>query len=394
MRSTRRTARLVGWSALACLLGVAARAEEPKPSGFRATLGGEASGTFAAEDRGFFNDVAYRRNALQLFRASLLGEVQAGSHVALLGELRTENLDRPQIYGLYLRLRPLPDKAFDVQVGRIPPVFGAFARRRYGQDNPLIGTPLAYQYLTTVRPDAVPGTTDELLGQRGRGWLTRYSIGSHEFDAGLPFVESLRWDTGVEMRVGEEPLEWSVALTRGSLGNPRLDDDNGGKQIASRLGWYPLPGLRLGGSVARGEYLDDATQALLPATGHYRQQAAGVDAEYSWSRWLVRGEAIVGDWRMPQIDATLDVMALFLEGRYRAAPGLNVAARVDRIDFGHVTGSGAPRTWDAAVTRVEVGVGYAVHRQAQVKAAYQYNWRDGGAVREQGFLVGQVLLWF
>lgn len=394
MRVSRRTLGRLGWGFVACLAGLAAHAEEPAGGGVHARLGGEVSGTFAAEDRGFFNDVAYRRNALQLFRASLLGEVQAGRRLALLGELRTENLDQPRLYGLYLRFRPAPSKAFDLQAGRIPPVFGAFARRRYGQDNPLIGTPLAYQYLTTVRPDALPAGPDELLGQRGRGWLTRYSIGSYDYDSGMPFVESLRWDTGVEMRVGEEPLEWTVAVTRGSLGNPRLSDDNGGKQLATRLGWYPLPGLRLGASFARAQYLDDALGHDVPGVGSDHQQAVGVDAEYSWSRTLLRGEAIRGRWRMPGVEAPLDVTAAFLEARYRAAPGVNVAARADRIDFGRVTGSAGTRTWDAPVTRVEVAIGYALHRQAQLKAAYQYNWRDGGAVRAQGFLAGQVLLWF
>src|SRR5438445_5776950 len=46
-------------------------------------------------------------------------------------------------------------KNFDVQIGRIPPTFGAFARRTYANDNPLIGYPLAYQYLTSLRADAL-----------------------------------------------------------------------------------------------------------------------------------------------------------------------------------------------------------------------------------------------
>ena len=65
----------------------------------------------------------------------------------------------------------------DIQAGRIPPVFGAFARRTYGADNPLIGYPLAYQYLTSLRPDAVPATADDLLAMRARGWRASYPVG-------------------------------------------------------------------------------------------------------------------------------------------------------------------------------------------------------------------------
>lgn len=395
MQSVGRTVWRLGWGLAACVFGLASRAEEPAPhDGVKLIVGGAVSGTLAPEDRGFFNEVDYQRNALRLFRASLLAELRAGSHVALLGELRSENLDAPQAYGLYLRVRPLPRHAFDVQVGRIPPVFGAFARRHYGQDNPLIGAPLGYQYLTTVRPDAAPGNADELLAQRGRGWLTHYSVGSPAYDAGLPVVEARRWDTGIEVRVGEEPVEWSVALTRGSLGNPRLSDDNGGKQVSTRLTWSPAPGLKLGGSLARGEYLDDDVKRLLAQPDHFRQRAFGLDLEYSWARFVVRGEVIVSDWQMPAIDAPLEVVAVFLEGRYRIAPGLQVAARVDRLDFGRITGAAGPRSWDAPVTRVEAAVGYAVRRQVQLKAAYQYNWRDGGLVRSQGLVAGQILVWF
>ena len=52
---------------------------------------------------------------------------------------------------------------FDIQAGRIPPTFGAFGRHAYGTDNPVIGYPLAYQYLTSLRTDAVPETADDLL---------------------------------------------------------------------------------------------------------------------------------------------------------------------------------------------------------------------------------------
>ena len=65
-----------------------------------------------------------------------------------------------------------------MQIGRIPPTFGAFTRRAYSRDNPLIGYPLAYQYLTSLRADAVPASADELLRMRGRGWLTEFSIGN------------------------------------------------------------------------------------------------------------------------------------------------------------------------------------------------------------------------
>jgi hypothetical protein len=52
--------------------------------------------------------------------------------------------------------------------------------RNYGTGNPLIGYPLAYQYLTSLREDSVPANGDQLLAARGRGWSIAYPIGDRD----------------------------------------------------------------------------------------------------------------------------------------------------------------------------------------------------------------------
>jgi hypothetical protein len=42
------------------------------------------------------------------------------------------------------------------------------------------------------------------------------------------------------------------------------------------------------------------------------------------------------------------------------------------------------------VTRVEVGVGWTPIRHVLLKASWQHNWRDGGRVRENDLVAGQV----
>ena len=91
---------------------------------------------------------------------------------------------------------------FDINGGRVPPTFGAFPRRTYASDNLLIGYPLAYQYLTSLRPDAVPANADELLRMRGRGWLSNFSLGNLTPARGVPLVTAFRWDTGVQVHSG------------------------------------------------------------------------------------------------------------------------------------------------------------------------------------------------
>ena len=136
----------------------------------RVTVSGDLSASYGSDDPGFFNYTDYEHSTLRLFRVDLTAAVKAGPHFTVLGEIRTENLGEVRPYALYLRIRPWTTRDFDIQVGRVPPTFGAFARRTYANDNPLIGYPLAYQYLTSLRPDALPASADELLRKRSLGW--------------------------------------------------------------------------------------------------------------------------------------------------------------------------------------------------------------------------------
>ena len=395
----------VPFTTLFTVIGAAALASAADPqnlAGGRLRLGGEASFALAAEDHGFFNFTDYRDSYLRMVRLGGIGEFRVSPHLALLGEVRTDNFRTVKPYALYARVRPWTDREIDVQIGRIPPVFGAFPRRGYGAANPLIGLPMAYQYLTSIRADALPATADDLVRMRGEGWLVRYPLGVRAAAAGFPLVASLEWDTGAQVRIGSEPLQFSASLTQGTLGHPRLDDDNDGKQVTARLAWRPVAGLILGASGGRGEYMARSARAVLPAElagGTYRQEAWGLDAEYSRDYWLVRSEVIGTAWDMPAVGSPLiasplEALAVMVEGRYKVAPGVWVAARFDRLGFSEIVGTGGPITWDANVTRLELVAGYAVHRNVSVKAGWQRNRRDGGEVPRQDFVVGQVLLWF
>jgi hypothetical protein len=394
--------------ALAALLLAASPAAGDEPAALprRLAIGGEVSGAMAPMDRGYFNDSDYGTGALRELRVGLSLEAHAGRRVSLLGEVRSSaypagpapgehgHVESPRVYALYLRVRPWLDRRFDVQAGLIPPTFGSFPRRPYGPDNPLVGLPLAYQYLTTVRRDAAPATVDDMLRVRGSGWSMRYPVGSSTFAAGLPLASALRWDTGVQARLGAGPLELAAAVTQGSLGSPRVDDDNAGKQVSGRVAWRPRAGLALGASGSRGAYLADDVSRLLPAGRSYRQRAWGADVEYSRGYWLARAESVWTAWDSPVWASPLRAGALSAEGRYKVVPGAWVAARVDHLGFSQVRGALGVLTWDAPVWRLEAGGGYALRRNLLLKAAWQHNWRDGGRVRSQGLATAQVLYWF
>ena len=94
-----------------------------------------------------------------------------------------------------------------IDVGRIPPTFGAFGRHAYTTDNPVIGYPLAYQYLTSLRTDAVPAVADDLLRMRARGWRSSFPIGEQAPGPGVPLISGFRFDTGVQVGWQGGPLQ-------------------------------------------------------------------------------------------------------------------------------------------------------------------------------------------
>lgn len=410
--------------------------------GDRLVIGGDVSISFGSDDRGYFNTLDYDHNALNLARIGLSAEFRPTDRVAIVSQivdqaaLRSEPFDVRRnvlrLYALFVRVRPWRDKPFDIQAGRIPPVFGAFLRQDYGAGNPLIGLPLAYHYPTTMRADALPASADDLLRQRGRGWYVWLPItagGGGGYNAqGLSIISPTRWDTGVQARWGDGPIEVSGAITSGTLSNPRVEDDNGGKQISGRIGFKPAAGLSVGLSGARGAFLADRVIAAVPARvppvdvgGPFTQRAFGADAEFARGYWQLRAETIVSLWRVPAIDAprldhALRAWASSLEARWKFAPRWYLAARLDTMTFSRVTGTAeelplngvaegpygaaddAPpvlrESWDAPLGRIEVGGGYTITRNVRAKASYQYDWRDTTRRNRANLVSAQLVYWF
>jgi hypothetical protein len=377
--------------------------EEPiSLAGGHVVLSAEFSATFAPDDPGFFNYTSYEFSALRNLRMGVSTEVRANDRLQVLGEVRLDQFRVLEAYGLFVRVRPWPARRFDIQAGRIPPTFGAMSRTSYGSSNILIGQPLAYQYLLSIRPDALPATNDDLLRMRGRGWLSNFPVGNHVEAPGLPVVNTSRWDTGVQLHGVTGAFEWTGAVTAGSLSDPRFRDNNTGRQYTGRLVARPTLALALGVSASRGAWLNrhiDDTIVGADAADRARQTAFGGDAEFSAGPLLIRGEAIRSTWTLPPI-ATLRITeplvatAMLVEGRYKIAPGFYVAMRGDRMDFSKITGERGPSTWESRTWRFETGVGYSITRNIQLKGSWQRNDRDGGRVRRDSLFAGQVLYWF
>jgi predicted porin len=280
-------------------------------------------------------------------------------------------------------------------------VFGSFGRRAYNASNPVIGYPLAYQYLTALRPDAIPATHDDLLRMRARGWLAAYPVGSQELEPGIPLVSAFRWDTGVQAHWRRNFVEVAGAVTAGTLADPHVRDNNSRRQFSGRVALHPVTGLIVGASVAHGEWLDREVMELLPADAPtYDQTAWGLDAEYSRDHWIVRAEMVKSRWQLPfaalAAAENVDALGTWVEGRYRFTPRFFAGGRIDHLGFSKIsTDNGlALVTWEAPVTRVEGTAGYYLQRNLVARLTVQFNDRKGGRVARKTYVAGQLAYWF
>jgi hypothetical protein len=365
------------------------------------SLGGEVSAVLGpADDTVFFNYTDYEHNALRMARLRLAAEWRLRPALSLLGEVRAENLDDIEAAGLYVRWRPWADRGWTVQAGRVPPVIGAFARRAYGRDNPLPGTPLAYQYLTSLRPDALPAVPDDLLRMRGRGWRPSYPIGAATIAPGVPLVQAVRWDTGVQLSWRSARWDAAGAVTRGAPAVPVVAETNGGVQISGRVAAHLPGGLMLGVSGAQGAWIDEQALSHRPgdAGQDFLQRVWGLDVEYGAGRWLWRGEWVAAAFDLPlaTAGATMRLAAHsgFAELRYRPAPRWQLAARAGRLGFGRLDGAATGTRWEHPVSRLEASLGFRVSRQLDARVGWQHNWRDDGRGTSRGYPALQLLYWF
>ena len=352
------------------------------------------------DDIAFFNYTDYEHNALRLVRLRLMGEWRAASALSFVGEVRTQGVDAVDVSALFLRWRPWTDRAITVQAGRVPTLIGVFPRRAYGRDNVVIGWPLAYQYLVSLRPDALPATVDDLLRMRGRGWQPSFPIGSQELRPGVSLISASRWDTGVQISAQVRRLLLAGAVTEGPPAVPSVRDRTPGLGWSGRASFALPAGVIVGASGGTGSWVHQQVLDQVALEGAAATQSVvGVDAEAGRAHWLLRTEWFHSAFTLPIAAATplhLGTHAGFVEGRYRFGARWQVGARAERLRFARVEGSTlrGPTPWDADVDRVEAAVAYRVTTTAEIKVAWQHNWRDGGRVRERGFPAIQLLYWY
>jgi hypothetical protein len=303
------------------------------------------------------------------------------------------------VYGMSALYQPFESGVAGIEVGKFLAPFGNFLSRRWASETPLIDYHLTYQYRSVISAYELPRNEQEILGVRGNGQHFYYGSGSTgdamsstEFSSsyapglgsGLRIIAGPVYLTGVQLFGRSGRFQYNLGLTNGALSNPVNLNNSGRVQINARLTYNPVIGLILGTSFADGAYLDYVVDEELEAMGRknsdYSQTAVGFDATYSIGHLILFSELILNRWQSPYIDEDLKNYAFYIEASYTFLPRFWIATRLSWLHFSDIDdvddidNNGSFRDpWDFPVNQKEIGIGYHVNRNTQLKIMLQFN---------------------
>lgn len=352
-------------AALAAALGLGLWAG---PSAAQVNVGGEVATTFRdTEKTDFSNRTFLNYSNFNTLRARVYIDAEAAENVSVFTQILVDTWEFT-LYGAYARIEPLIGPWVSMQVGLIPHPIGAWGERTYQMENPLIGTPLTYNYHSAFVPrrgDSLR-TVDDL-------WATLDS----RSNGGLPVIYDACWNTGAEFYGSRGKLDYSVGVLTGSVSYMTIQDQTGGVQPTLHLAYNFSPGLRLGGSAYYGPYLYEGgfNDSLPTGTSFsdYMNAGAGYELYFAHRLLEIHSEGFYAYWEHPYL-SRLDVISGYAEGKYTVKAGWYVAGRVDWFLPGEVTNSaGVSSGWDYDLMRYEFGLGFKPNRATVMKLVGQLN---------------------
>ena len=328
------------------------------------------------------NTLTHGDNSWDAYRLRIFAESQIDDHLQVQGQFVYDDASGVYVDGAYVIFTPWATRDLRIMGGKQPWMIGTYAPRTYSNKNPLIGTPLLYQYHTSLQWHDIPPDADALLAASGTGQSGVIYRGFPQ-GSGMPIVDENYWDVGILLAGSQRPLEYSAGVTagarelgqhveRGQLGQDRAG--TGGLHADSRAATRsvgsvrPLPARRPESTLARGAH----GERLPRDRGDGRPRGAG------GPRRELRAEGAHNRWQTPTV-GDLDVDAGYVELKYGLASGFYVAGRWDTEQFGKIRDSGgAEHPWDWNVSRLETGIGYRVTRDVTAKLVHQRTERGGG----------------
>lgn len=341
-----------------------------------------APGLLFAEDSPLFNP-----------RLTLYLDVQAGPMLYAFAQVRWDRGFDPSDGGgevrideYALRFTPWEDGRFHVQVGQFGTVVGNWVKRHSSWDNAFITAPLAYETLTGVWD--TEAVDSPLLLLKWAHLRPAFSTEYGDKDLRLPIIWGPSYATGAAISGRAGILEYAFEVKNGSLSSRpeywpvhRVAWEH--PTISGRVGVKPNEMWNVGLSASTGSYLvPSASSTVAPNTGlnDYRQEVLAADVSFAWHYWQIWAEAAASRWNIPGV-GDADVFSWYVEAKYKFAPQLFGAVRVNRQAYGTIQESrGVWVRWGRNAWRVDLGPTYRFSPHTQLKL--QYSWLHESDRRE------------
>jgi len=273
-----------------------------------------------------------------LGRMHLWGAAGVGPHLVVYaaGTMETGNARDESGTEWYTELagvRYTQSSAFVIDAGKIQPVVGTFAARRYSTRNPLIGM-----------PDGYP----------------------------------LQYPLGVQASGASGPFDYRAAVVSLPVSHEGYTPETTpAPRPAIGAGFTPAIGVRIGASATWGPYLNRDLAPTLLAGRSWRAYNEGIyaaDAQLSRGYLELHGELATSSYEVPEgADGIKTVRGLtyYTEAKYTLTPRLFAAGRFERNDYPYIQPV-SDVAWIANPTNMydgEAGLGYRLTSRTLLKAS-------------------------
>jgi hypothetical protein len=292
-----------------------------------------------------------------------------------------------------LRWTPWDDSRLNVQFGKFATVVGSWVQRHDSWQNPLITAPLPYENLTPVSYDDIPTSPADFLARRQVPDMK---------DSWLPAIWGPAYTTGWSLFGTIGKFDYAFDLKNAAISShPNSWELNDSlwryPTVSGRLGFRPAPDWNHGISFSLGPYLSTEAADELPAgktISDYNQYTLGYDISYALRRWQWWGEVFLVRFQVPNV-GNADLVAYYVETKYKITSGLYAAARWNQELFGSVNdGMGGEQPWGNDMYRIDLALGYRFTRHLQTKLQYSFGHRNASLQQGEQLVAAQVTVRF